>query len=253
MKYIYLLSLFALYSCTQSKNVEKNIDTPEVIIETLDQKIQRHIEASLNIPATEKYTYETYSGKLDVDDSMDLVITVNQFDKAMNKAIEGGKLAKMAEMGFMGRYNHFFVMDGLTKEIGPAIPVPSSSKAKLVVNFENIRTEAYKDFTVDYKLSNSSFRRFFTVYNKLPKETFEIMIYDGLGDLENHAVSVEYAEGSYSLAKDILIYSGELEQVKFDDPSAIYDYQPEIKKTNLLERRWFYNDNQRKYFTKKDV
>lgn len=253
MKYIYYSILFLLVSsCEDSTNV---IDTnkPDVqIIETLEEKIKHHVEATLQIPATEKYTLEMYSEHLNSDDSTDMIITVNRVEYAIDKALQHDKLAKKAEMGFMGTYNYFFFMDGATKDISVQIPVPSSAKGKLKVSFENIRTEAYKDIMVDFKLTNGSFRRFFTMYNKLPRQTFEIMLYDGLGDIENKAIVIKYDQGSYSLAKDILIYTGELEKVKFDDPSKVYDYNPTIEETGVLERRWFYNDNQRKYFTRKD-
>ncbi|MBL1280200.1 MAG: hypothetical protein COA33_008015 [Fluviicola sp.] len=252
MKYFQFLVLsILLFSC--GEEIVDNVvpDDKEDVVETLEQKITHHIEATLQIPATEKYTYETFSEHINGDDSLDLVITVNLLERAVNKAIAGDRLAKRAETGFSGRYNYFFIMDGASKEITEAFPVPSSAKAKIKVQFENIRTEAYKDILLDYRVDNACFRRYFTMYNSIPKETFEIMLFDGLGDIENHAIVTEYVQGSYSLAKDILIYSGELEKVKFDDPSKVYDYEPEIKKTNILERRWFYNDNQRKYFTKK--
>mgnify|MGYP003644039145 CR=1 FL=1 len=253
MKQILFLFLsLLLFSCTQEiKDNPSDVDKG-VIIETIEQKIVHHIEANLQIPATEEYTYETYESHLDNDDSIDMVITVNLLDRAMKKAIAGNRLAKRAETGFSGRYNYFFIMDGASKEISVANPVSSSAKAKLTISFENIRTEAYKDIIIDYKLDNASFRRYLTIYDGILTETFEIMMYDGLGDMENHSIVTEYDQGSYSLAKDILIYSGELEKVKFDDPSKVYDFDPEIKKTDILERRWFYNDKQRKYFTKKD-
>jgi len=252
MKHLSILFLsLLLFSCTEEIEDPITDSDKEVFVETTEQKITHHIEATLQIPATEKYTYETFASHVNGDDSLDVVIAVNLLDRAMNKAIASDNLAKRAETGFSGRYNYFFVMDGASKEITPAIPVPSSAKGKLKVSFENIRTEAYKDILIDYKVDNASFRRYFTMYNSIPKEIFEIMLYDGLGDMENHAIVTEYEQGSYSLSKDILIYSGELEQVKFDDPSKVYEYDPKIKKTELLERRWFYNDNQRKYFTRK--
>ncbi len=249
---IVLLSCLLLFACSEkvgNKNKEKPKD---VIVETLDQKIKHHIEASLQIPATEKYVFEKYEAHVNGDDSLDIVITVNRLDHALERAINSDRLAKRAETGFMGNYNFFFVLDGKTKEITPPILVPSSAKAKLQVKFENIRTEAYKDILIDFKLEHGAFRRFFTMYNGLPKEVFQIMLYDGLGDMENQAISIEYDQGSYSLAKDILIYVGKLEEVEFNDPSEVYNYNPKIENTKILERRWFFNDNQRKYFTMKD-
>ncbi|HIP31244.1 MAG TPA: hypothetical protein EYG86_00635 [Crocinitomicaceae bacterium] len=249
---IALILSILLFACTSEPTQLTDEPNKNPIVETLEQKIKHHIEASLQIPATEKYEYEKYEAHVNGDDSLDIIITVNRLGHALERAINSDRLAKRAETGFMGNYNFFFVMDGKTKEISPPILVPSSAKAKLQVRFENIRTEAYKDILIDFKLEHGAFRRFFTMYNGLPKEVFQIMLYDGLGDLENKAISIEYDQGSYSLAKDILIYVGKLEKVDFKDPSEVYSYDPKIENTKVLERRWFFNDNQRKYFTMKD-
>jgi len=253
MKYlIILLALTLLYSCKETPD-QINIDKPiSDITLTLEQKIIRQIEASHEIPATEKYSYKIYKEHLDNDDSLDYIITVNRLEYAKQRAIEGGKLAKRAESGFVGRYNSYIYMDGATKSFSSVIPVGSSPLSELEVHFENIRSEAFKDFQVDFKISSGGFRRFFTVYNKKPRQTFEIMLYDGFGSKENTSINVEYDTGSYSLAKDILIYSGKMKNIIFDDPEAVYSTKPIIESTKTLERRWFYNENERKYFTRKN-
>lgn len=253
MKYFTILfTLTFLISCTE---------TPETIVvekptqekpETLERRIVRTIEAGLDIPATEEYTYKIYKEHLDNDDSLDYIITINRLEFAKQKAIDGGKLAKRAEVGFVGQYNSYIYMDGGTKEFSSVIPVGSSPLSELVVHFENVRSESFKDFQVDFKITSGGFRRFFTIYNKKPRQTFEIMLYDGFGNTENTAIAVGYDKGSYSLAKDILIFSGQMVNKTFDDPEAIYKNSPVIKPTSVLERRWFYNENERKYFTRKD-
>lgn len=248
-----ILSLFVFFSflaCGDEIVENTKAEKPEVI-ETLDQKIAHHIEAVLRIPATEKYTVETFSAQMNTDDSLDMIITVNLLDRAMEKAVNSTNLATRVESGYMGRYNFIFFYDGASKKISREIPVPSSALANLTVKFEHIRSEAYFDVLVEYKLENASFTRFFTVINRLPKEIFEMMNYDGLGDIENKAYYVEYDDGSYSLAKDILIYKGRLEQIKFNDPKKVFNYSPKIEKTNELDRRWFFNDNDLKYYAKK--
>lgn len=254
MKYLYYsIILLIAFSCNSDNPSDtKNKNDVSVAIETTEQRITRHIEANLKIPATEKYSYEIFKGEINGDDSIDYIIAVNRLDYAINEAIDRGRMAKSASSGFMGSFNFIFYMNGDTKNISNAITVPSSAKGKLKVSFENIRSEAYKDIMVDFKLDNASFRRFFALYDERIREIFDIMVYDGLGDIENHAISIEFSQGSYSLVKDILIYTGELEKVKFDDPEKVYSYYPEIKKTDLLERRWFFNPKQRKYYTKKD-
>jgi len=249
-----LFSLFILsflFACQE--DAKKKTTTKETVeIETLDQKIAHHIEATLQIPATEKYTFETFSAQLNADDSLDMIISVNLLDRAMEKALKSSNLATRVESGYMGRYNFIFFYDGATKEISVEIPVPSSAMSKLNIQFEHIRSEAFFDVLVSYKLENASFTRFFTIVNRLPKEIFEMMNYDGLGDIENEAYFIKYEDGSYSLAKDILIYKGKLEKIKFNDPKEVFNYEPKIEETNVLERKWFFNDNDLKYYTMKD-
>lgn len=253
MKYlVILLVITSLYSCKDTPEIiDTDKPTPEKAL-TLEQTIVRQIEASHEISATEKYSYKIYKEHLDNDDSLDYIITVNRLDFAKQKAIEGGKIAKRAETGFLGRYNSYIYMDGATKSFSSVIPVGSSPISELEVRFENIRSESFKDFQIDFKISSGGFRRFFTIYNKKPRQTFEIMLYDGFGDEENTSITVQYETGSYSLAKDILIYSGQMTNKVFENPEAVYYNTPDIKTTSVLERRWFYNENERKYFTRKD-
>lgn len=252
MKYLAILLLgLSFLSCEEKKTpFSPEVKVP-VETESLERKIERHIEASLDIPSTEKYSYKIYKEHLNLDDSIDYIVTVNRLEFAKQRAIEGEKLAKRAEIGFVGRYNSFLYIDGATKKFSSFVPVGSTPLSELEVHFENVRSEAFKDFQIDFKITSGGFRRFFTIYNKKPRQTFEIMLYDGFGDIENTSIIVKYDVGSYSLAKDILIYSGKMKQESFNDPEEVYRKKPKIETTSILERRWFYNENERKYFTRK--
>ncbi len=249
---IVLFILFSFFACQDDTQVKSQKNIQPEVEETIEEKIAHHVEAHLEIPATEKYSLETFSAQMNTDDSVDMIITVNLLDRAMEKAMNSTNLATRAESGYMGRYNFIFFFDGATKKISKEIPVPSSAMAKLKVDFEHIRSEAYFDVLVSYKLEDASFTRFFTIINRLPKETFEMMNYDGLGSKENKAYYVKYDDGSHSLAKDILVYKGKLEQIEFKDPKEVYSYYPKIEETGELDRKWFFNDNDLKYYTMKN-
>jgi len=254
MQYKLLIGLFLLtISCTEPEKKESdffdNIENKEPEYKSIEEKITRHIEGSLRIPGTEKYSYTIFKDELNGDDSLDYIITVNRLEFALQEAIESGKVAKRAEMGYMGNYNYYFYMDGLTKEISSAIAVPSSPYAQLEVDFQNIKTEAYKDFTVDFRIRNSKFRRFYTIVNNIPHQTFEAKIFDGLGDKATEAYVVKYAPGSFNLSKDILIYKGTLENITINSVNEVYSIHPEITTSEILERKWYFSEAKNKYFT----
>ena len=255
MKYLYLSLLFlCLFSCAEDHIQNKTIDKPLSEVkksQTVEEIIVRQIEGTLTIPAIEKYTYEIYSEELNGDDSLDFIVTVNRLDFALNKAIEKGNTAQRAAMGYIGNYNFIFYMDGASKEMTQSIPVPSSPHGKLEVSFENVKTEAYKDIIVDFRIRNSKFRRYFSVTNKTPMQTFEILIFDGLGTKESIGYHIEYGTGSYSLSKDILVYKAEIEDIEIKSPNDVYGINPNIYSIKELERLWFFNDYQNKYFTQK--
>ena len=253
MKYMYFsLALLVAFSCSEEplNGSDETVDQ-EMVQETLEQKMIRHIEGNLAILGTEKYTYQIYSEYLNGDDSLDYIITVNRLEKALDEAVESGKQVQRAEIGYIGKYNFFFYMDGASKSITTAIPVPSSPHAPLTVSFENIRTEAYKDFMIDFRVRNSCFRRFFTVNKTIPQQTFEAKIYDYLGEENVEAYSVEFKKGSYSLAKDILILKGKIENVTLSSANDIYTVQPKITPSGELERKWFFNEQTNKSYTDK--
>lgn len=254
MKYFFLSILLAgLYACGEDHNHDK-VDQQSPTVQkspTVEEMIVRQVEANLTIPANEKYSYKIYSEELNGDDSLDYIVTVNRLDFALNKAIQKGNIAQRAAMGYVGNYNFIFYMDGATKEITQSIPVPSSPHGKLTVSFENIKTEAYKDILVDFRIRNSKFRRYFSVVNKIPLQTFETLVFDGLGTDEKRAFHIEYGPGSFSLSKDILVYKADLEEVEVKSPNDAYDINPKITSTGELERLWFFNDYQNKYFTQK--
>ncbi len=246
---VFILSIIISSCQTEEIKEPKKVEQKK---ESLETKIKHHVETMLSIPATENYRLQIYTEHLNADDSLDRIITVNRLELAKNEAIKKERLAKSAATGFPGRYNFFFFLDGKTGEFSPAIPVPSSAMAELDVSFENIITNSYKDILVDFRLDNACFRRFFTFLKGVPKEMFETMIFDGLGEKENEAYVIRYDEGSYSLAKDILIYKGKLEQTEFENPMDVFTYKPKIDSTDQLLRRWFFNVSDYKYYTKKD-
>jgi hypothetical protein len=245
-----IISLQLIISCNENKT-ELPIPSSKINNSnlSLEEMVKQHILAQLSIPSNEKFSYKIYKEHLDGDNKIDAIISVNRLEFALDEAKKSGKYELLKELGFTGHYNYFFYFDGGLNKISPAIVMPSSPESELKVNFENISTAAFKDVLIDYKIRNSSFRNFYIVSNHTPKQVFQWKIYDHLNEKNIEANYLEYATGSYSLTKDILIYEGNL--LNAQNVGNIYKFNPIISKKNKLLYRFFYLENEGKYFTKK--
>lgn len=254
MKHLFFILIsISFISCESTKDNEDPLKTnkpEEVSVGTLEEQLTRQICSKLKISAIEEYDLKIYKEELNRDDSTDWIITVNLNDRAINEAIENGKTAKMAEIGFLGNYNYFFFVDGKTKELSKEIVVPSSAKAELIIEFENITSQIHKDFVVDYKIRNSRRRRFYSINNNSPLQVCENVIFYNLGleGKETESYVIEYVNHESNASNDIVVYEGSLEQVKLEAPEDVYAIVPEIKSTGKIDRVWHYSTQQRKYY-----
>lgn len=248
--YIYTACfLLILFSCSEKKSTDDTKETVDKQTIPFTEMVERHIEANLEIPSQEKYSYNIYKEHLDNDTIIDAIITVNRLEFALEEARKSGNSAKRAEIGFTGRYNYIFYFDGSLNKISPAVPVPSSPHAKLSVDFVNLFNKNHKDLIIDYTIMNARYRNYFAIFNHTPKQIFQWKLYENLGEDTEMANYIEYEEGSYSKVKDILIYEGKLENS--ENIENIYEFEPIYKKTGALKHRFFFLEKERKYFTKK--
>ncbi len=248
-KLIFCFVLAFISSCGDSKSKETVL--PEVTEDnskqTVEKMAERHIESKLSIPATEKYTYKIYKEHLDDDGKIDAIITVNRLEFAMDEASRSNNTAKLAEIGFMGNYNFLFLFDGGLNMISPQIAIPSSPMAELVVSFENIQSDKFKDVLVDFRIKNASYKDYYVISNHIPRRVFQWKNYDGLTSKISEAYYFEYGDGTMTEMKDILVKKAILKQpTKEVDVSK---YAPELTKTDELVFRFFYHPKEGKYMT----
>ncbi len=246
-----VISVFFFSKCTSTENTPKDVKTKKEEVTNLESLAKRHVEARLNIPFDEKYTMSIHRKHLDNDTILDAIILVNRLDYALNEIATNGKnTAKVADLGFTGNYNFLFYYDGALNKISPEIPVPSGAYALLKLNFNSFSGNDFSDFTIDYTIRNSQFRNYYIVINHTPVRVFQWKIYDYLNEDKEEAFYFEFDKGSFSNVKDILIYKGNLKNSsKVED---IYNFDPIIEKAdNELIHRFFFLDEQFKYFTNK--
>lgn len=255
-RYYFLLFSLILFACGND-NAERNDlktdnpDTEQTFI-PIDQLAKRHVEANLKIPATEDYSLEIFEAELNGDDSMDYIVTVNRYQKAIDDAIASGKIEKYVDIGYTGKHNFFYFVNGKDKKFSPVIDVPSSPHATLDISFENITSESHKDFMVDYHIMDGYFRNYYTIKNNTPLEILRSELILHLGDKDEQAYYVEFGPGSYTLAKDVFVYEANLGDYKLDHQDDIYKVEPERIKTDKLVYHWKFHPTAGKYFMEQD-
>jgi len=250
MKAIFLLiiSAFLLPSCQDKpKDVHVFDEKPQEDLSKLPLATyaKRHVESSLSILGTEKYTLEILKANLDGDDQEDAIITVNRKQFALDEAMKSENPAKSAEMAFMGNYNYIFYYDGGLKLISPPIVIPSSALVPLHIEFRDVSSTSFQDILIDYRIRNASYKDVFTVSNHTPRKIFEWKTFDGLGTNQTEAYTFEYSDGKYGPEKDILLYKATLESLPVNADRNTY--QPKLTKTTTLAYHFFYIPQEQKY------
>lgn len=252
MKIVYLYSfvLLTLFSCGDNVSETREENQEEVKENlTIEELAIRQVESQLSIPANENYKIEIHKGQFDQDGIQDAVILVNREEFAHNEARRRNRYDKEANVGFTGNYNFLFYYDGESESVSRPINISSSAFAPLHINIENIQSNAYKDFTLDYRILENCYRNFYTIVRGVPKLVFQWSVFELENPKKESASFIEYAPGSYSSAKDILIYEGKLDTPKPNDLKTEFSYS--ISKKGELQHLFFYNPNEGKYFTNK--
>jgi hypothetical protein len=255
MRYIIIPIIFLGFISCDSENsinqstIEEVQDTP--IYQTPERLAERHVEADLKIPGNEEYLLKLYSEYLNDDDSLDYIITVNRYNKAMDDAVASDKLAKLAEIGYTGRHNHFYFMDGATKKVSSVNSIASSPYAELEVSFEHITSGQHKDILIDYHIMDSYFRCYYTIIRNVPDEILRGELFTGLGTPNEKAYAMEFSPGK-GTAADIVVYEAEIGDYIIEKPEDIYTLNPERIRKDKVVLHWKFNPNTNKYFKEKE-
>lgn len=237
----------ALFQCSSPETPEAEQPKEEVKGGTLEQRAKREIEASLGIPATEKYELAIYKAYLNDDGVEDAIITVNRLEFAMDEAIRKDKVAKAAEVGYMGNYNYFFYYDGAKEKFSYPVTVPSSPTKPLEVSFAAVTSPTSTDIIIDYRVMNSGWRSYYTMLNSREIGlAFQWKVFDYAGEDNAEAYVYELEEDMSPVSKDIKIYRSKLEnnEAAQKDP---YKFEPEINQKGELVYHFFYDPRQAKY------
>ncbi len=248
----YILSLLVLVSCVDPiPSDDPNEQKSNSVDLAFTEKIKRNVEASLEIPVTEKYSLKIYREFINSDTIEDAFVTVNRLDYAINESIKKKNQAKMAEIGFMGRYNFFFYYDGKLGKLSVPIPAPSSPGRELDVRFESICSPTRKDIVLGHRIRNSAYKSYFTVLNENDLTmVFQWKEFDFIGEVKPEAFLHKLVPSQTGIGMDIQIYESEIDNYT-SNVGDIYKYSPSITKEKKMLYNFFYVPQAAKFALKK--
>jgi hypothetical protein len=249
---ISLISLLLIASScgdeeTSTETTETSETTTQQSNESFDARAKREIVVALSIPANEKYAMRIYKEYINSDTIEDAIITVNRMEYAMDESIRNHREAKAAETGFTGNYNYVFYYDGALDQISNPIPAPSSPGRELDVEFKSIVSPARKDVILGYRIRNSGWKCYFSVFNEHDfMMIFRWKSFDFAGEDHPEALFHAIEENPNQIAKDISIYTSEIDSYT-KNIGDIYQYVPSITKKKALQLKFFLDPIEKKY------
>ncbi len=179
-------------------------------------------------------SFQFFRGKMNHDDVDDWVVAVNELEYAKKKLNESGNMTAI-DYGYLGNYNHLFVIDGATGKWNGR-PIGSSALRPLEIEIDFINSDQYQLAKIFYRVGTSKFVAIFNSSIPSFQEIFKWEIYN-LSDTKNNgqptAKVIEF-EGMPNQKKKILVYEGAF--ANFSDEALVEDlfgYEPEIKKASL--------------------
>ncbi|MCB0477309.1 MAG: hypothetical protein KDC84_04055 [Crocinitomicaceae bacterium] len=177
--------------------------------------------------------FRIYRGQMNHDKIEDWVVAVNEREYAKKILTEKGNLGAI-DMGYLGNFNHIFVIDGATGKWSGR-PIGSSSEAPLEIELDYVNSEQYQVVKIFYRVNTS---KFVGIYNSSIPSFQEIFKWELYNLSDNQAGGkptgriVEFV-GEPTSKKSILIYEADV--VGFDDQAFVnqmFTYEPKLKKSS---------------------
>lgn len=215
--------------------------------EPFDERARREIIHYLAIPNGEKYNLKIYREYINSDTLLDAIITVNRLEFAMNEAIKAGREAKAAELGFTGNYNYLFYYDAALDRISNPIFIPSSPGRPVDIEFESICAPTRKDVIVTYRIRNSGWKSYYSVFNEHDlMKVFEWKYFDAIGTKTPEAILHRYEENTNTVSKDIALYESNINGYS-PIVQNIYTYVPDITEKGKIQFKFFLDPVAKKF------
>ncbi|MEZ4938988.1 MAG: hypothetical protein R2799_15475 [Crocinitomicaceae bacterium] len=177
-------------------------------------------------------SFKFYKGQMNRDQVEDWVVTVNELQFAKKQLEKIGNLGAI-DYGYLGNYNHIFVIDGATGKWNGR-PIGSSALAPLEIEIDYVNSDQYQVAKIFYRVGTA---KFIGIYNSsIPsfQEIFKWELYNLSDNTANGQPTGRIIEfkGDEGSPKSIEIFEAKV--INFDDKAFVdnmYEYEPQLQKT----------------------
>lgn len=259
MKYnafILVFSFFVLVACKSNETPEKETvvepqfgedsDDPNL---PLDERAQKQAYFKLGIPTNEKCDIQLHQAYLNDDNLSDAIVTINRLAFAEFRCKNLKNYEILNRDGFVGNYNYIMIYDGATNKFSIPVPVPSSAKKVLNVDFEYIFSESYTTPVITYRIKDAEFKNFYRLSDGVMDKVFKMKSYEDVGKKTEKAYSYEIQkDGMFSFAKDIKVFDATLTNSQ-EISNDWFGTKAEIKPTKTLNKVWYFDPKRNGYVT----
>lgn len=259
MKKLFIITFFIsllLVSCkSNQQNDQSKIQEPEFGKDDdpnlpMEERARNRTIKMLGIPANEKFEVKLYQADLNSDNQLDAIVTINRLQNAEQNALGLKNEEILKENGYVGNYNYFMIYDGVTNQFSIPVPIPSSAKRPLQVDFISLFSSKYSTPVITYRIKDTEFRNFYYISpDGVMDKVFKMISYEHVGTPLEKAYGYEMQDkGTFSPVSDIFVYDGILKNAQAIS-ADFYGPNSEIENTNKLSRKWFFDPKQAAYVT----
>lgn len=249
------LALFSFYACKESNNkdvntiIEHDFDDVDDSNLPLDERAKKQAMRKIGIPANETISVKVYQAYLNDDNISDAFITINRLEFAERNAKKLKTYEILKRNGYVGNYNFIMIYDGATDKLSLPIPVPSSAKKELEVDFEYLFSSSYTSPVVTFRIKDGEFKNFYKIADGIMDKVFKMKSYEFVGQANEKAYVYEIQEeGMFSFVKDIIVYHGKLEN-SAEIAENWFDGKAKITKSKEIEKSWYFDPKRTAYVT----
>lgn len=221
---------------TDQIETKKQKTEEDIFTDLSEEGIRKKITEFLNRQEdhlVKNSSFQFYKGKMNRDEVEDWVVTVNTLDFAKKQLTEKENLGAI-DYGYLGNYNHLFVIDGATGKWNGR-PIGSSALVPLEVEIEFVNSVQYQVPIIYYRVGTS---KFMAIYNSSIPSFAEIFKWQLFNLSDQKAAgqptgNIVELKGDKNEKKKIEVYEADV--IAFDEEVFVdnmFSYEAQLKKRN---------------------